>query len=149
MCHKPELDNQSHSHSQQRGSALVIALFIIVVMALLVGAMSKLLSASSESVSYEVLGTRAFFAAQSGMERTLSLLFALDQATVSICPAALPLVIDFSAVTGLEQCSAALNCTAANSTTETGVTHFYLTSTGRCGTNGVSSSRTIEMEVWQ
>lgn len=146
MCHKPELNNQSHS--QQRGSALVIALFIIVVMALLVGAMSKLLSASSESVSYEVLGTRAFFAAQSGMERTLSLLYALDQATLTDCPT-LPVVMDFSSVAGLEQCTAVPGCTPAASTTETGVTHFYLTSTGRCGTNGVSSSRTIEMEVWQ
>lgn len=146
MCHKPELNNQSQ---KQHGSALVIALFIIVVMALLVGAMSKLLSASSESVSYEVLGTRAFFAAQSGMERTLSLLYALDQATVTSCPTPLPLVIDFSAVAGLEQCSAESRCIEAASTTETGVTHFYLTSTGRCGTNGVSSSRTIEMEVWQ
>ena len=145
MCHKPELNNQSQ---KQHGSALVIALFIIVVMALLVGAMSKLLSASSESVSYEVLGTRAFFAAQSGMERTLSLLYALDQINVTSCPT-LPPLIDFSAVAGLEQCNATLSCAPAASTTETGVTHFYLTSTGRCGTGGVSSSRTIEMEVWQ
>lgn len=146
MCHKPLV---FHKVKQQQGSALVVALFIIIVMGLLVGSMSRLLVSSSESISYEVLGTRAFFAAQSGMERSLSLLYDLDAPVLTSCPA-MP-DIDFGAVgsAGLEQCRATMSCTAATSSLDNSVTHFYLISTATCGSGAFTSSRTIEMEVWQ
>lgn len=147
MCHKPLL---SQTIKQQQGSALVVALFIIIVMGLLVGSMSRLLVSSSESISYEVLGTRAFFAAQSGMERSLSLLYALDAPVLDSCPPAMP-KIDFGAVgiAGLEQCSVETSCGFAQSSLGDSITHFYLVSTATCGTGAFTSSRTIEMEVWQ
>lgn len=156
MCHKPLL---SQIIKQQQGSALVVALFIIIVMGLLVGSMSRLLVSSSESISYEVLGTRAFFAAQSGMERSLTLLYALDAPAVICPPPPPPPVpscpnmppIDFGAVgiAGLEQCSVTMSCVAVRSSLDICVTHFYLISTATCGSGAFTSSRTIEMEVWQ
>lgn len=146
------------SASSQKGSALVIAIFISVVMLLLVAALSKLLIASSEGVSYEVQGTRSFFAAQSGIEYALTELFPLASATVaSSCPGSLqngeevnltlPPTISFDTV-GLQSCTTHISCRERLNTSDE-VTHFWLISTGQCGTDEVQSSRTIEMEVWQ
>jgi MSHA biogenesis protein MshP len=144
--------NQSSSFVRmQRGSALVVAVFIIIVMVLLIGSLSQQLTSSSESVSYEVLGTRAFLAAQSGMERGLQILYGLDAVTQTTCPASL-FFQDFevSAIDGLRQCQVQVSCTAATSTLDPAITHFYLTSTGTCGdAASIQTSRTIEMEVWQ
>ncbi|WP_233009273.1 pilus assembly PilX N-terminal domain-containing protein [Rheinheimera faecalis] len=146
------------SASLQKGSALVIAVFISVVMLLLVAALSKLLIASSEGVSYEVQGTRSFFAAQSGIEYALTELFPLASATVATsCPGTLqngeavnltlPSTISFNTA-GLQSCTAHVSC-RERSNTAGEVTHFWLISTGQCGTDEVQTSRTIQMEVWQ
>ncbi|KKK99918.1 type II secretory pathway component [Rheinheimera mesophila] len=148
----------AYSASSQRGSALVIAVFISVVMLLLVVALSKLLTASSEGVSYEAQGTRSFFAAQSGMEYALTELFPLSSATVTTsCPVSLqsgetvnlmlsPTISFYTA--GLYNCTAHVSC-RERADTAGAVTHFWLVSTGQCGADGVQTSRTIEMEVWQ
>jgi MSHA biogenesis protein MshP len=147
---------------KQQGSALVIAVFIIVVMTLLVGALSRLLSSSSESVSYEVLGTRAFFAAQSGLEQGLVQIFPLDGGG-SYCAIGQGLVTDpstegmadeqqlsFAITPGLQGCQAVLYCKSGRKSAEATETIYYqLTSTGQCGSGQLQSSRTIQMEVWQ
>lgn len=146
------------SASSQKGSALVIAVFISVVILLLVVALSKLLIASSEGVSYEVQGTRSFFAAQSGIEYALIELFPLASATVtSSCPGSLQngelpdLMLEPSInfnTEGLRNCSVHISCQVRLSGVNE-ISHFWLTSTGRCGADGVQTSRTIQMEVWQ
>jgi MSHA biogenesis protein MshP len=147
MC----LNHNQSMIRKQHGSALVIAVFIIVVMLLLIGSLSSQLISSSGSVSYEVLGTRAFLAAQSGMERGLQILYGLDAAVQTTC--ANPLFtqnFETSAVNGLRQCQVLVSCNAAQNTLDPAVTHFYLTSTGTCGDPvSIQSSRTIQMEVWQ
>ncbi len=152
------LNTVAFSASSQKGSALVIAVFIVVVMLLLVAGLSKLLIASSEGVSYEVQGTRSFFAAQSGIEFALTELFPLAPATATAsCPnslqngeevnLALVPTISFDTV-GLQSCTAHISCRErVNELDE--VTHFWLISTGQCGVDAVQTSRTIEMEVWQ
>lgn len=146
------------SISPQKGSTLVIAVFISVVMLLLVAALSKLLIASSESISYEVQGTRSFYAAQSGIEYALTELFPLASATLATsCPSSLQNAedVDLTQVAtitfntaGLQNCSAHISCQAkVNALDE--VTHFGLISVGQCGKDEVQASRTIEMEVWQ
>ncbi|MDF3124917.1 pilus assembly PilX N-terminal domain-containing protein [Rheinheimera sp. 1928-s] len=142
---------------KQQGSALIVAVFIIVVMTLLVAALSKLLTSSSESISYEVLGTRAFFAAQSGMEQGLAQLFPLTTPSTycAIPPAAdrisaTDVVVSLSG-NGLQGCSFTLSCDAGRASPDAAETIYYqLTSTGTCGDPAsVQTSRTIEMEVWQ
>jgi MSHA biogenesis protein MshP len=132
---------------RQQGSALVIAIFISVIMVLLVLSMSQILNKSKASIAYEVLGTRAFFAAQSGMERALSLLFPLNSVALTACPASLaPLTIAFNSISGLESCRVDVSCIPETNGT---VTHFRLRSTGSCDGETIQTSRTIEMEVWQ
>lgn len=134
----------------QQGSALIIAIFIIIVMLFLVGALSKLLTSSSESVSYEVLGTRAFFAAQSGMEYGVKLLYPfgeVDSADSNTVCAGMNLSLVYGNIAGLQSCNASVSCLPAVSAE--GTFHFLLSSTGSCNAGTIQTSRTIEMEVWQ
>ena len=126
---------------RQRGSALVIAVFIIVVMLGLVLALARLLTTSSQSVVYEVQGTRAFFAAQSGLETSLSeLLFSQSIA----CPFTIPAQV--FAVAGLQGCSAEVSC--ATPYTAEGIIVYQITSKGQCtAVNGEITSRTMQIEV--
>jgi MSHA biogenesis protein MshP len=150
MCH-----DFSAFHAKQQGSALVVAVFIIVVMTLLVAALSRVLTSSSESISYEVLGSRAFFAAQSGMEQGLARLFPLTTVSTYCAPTVEvgtepPTTISLT-VNGLQGCSFTLSCKSGRASPEVTETIYYqLTSTGTCGDPAsVQTSRTIEMEVWQ
>ena len=59
----------------QRGSAIMVALFVIVIMALLAAAMGRFLVDSGEKNTVEVRGVRALMAAQSGLEIALYQLF--------------------------------------------------------------------------
>ena len=69
MCPDPQ------ALGRMRGSALMIALFVIVVMALLAAAMGRFLVDSSEKNTVEVRSVRALLAAQSGLEIALYQLF--------------------------------------------------------------------------
>lgn len=62
--------------SRQRGAALVVAVFLIVVLALLATVAVRLTSVQSQNVNLNLLGARALNAARAGIEwsvqRTLS-----------------------------------------------------------------------------
>lgn len=143
------------SLKKQQGSMLMVALFIIVVMGLLVAALSRLVISSSSMVSTEVLGARAFFAAQSGLELGLAELYPLQRKTSAsddtatgepaVCPNEEDYVFSTS---GLAQCKAKVSCVGSDDT-NAGIRHYYLTSIGSCGEGSYTSSRTLEMEVWQ
>lgn len=134
------------NYQAQRGSALVIAVFVIVVMLALALSMARLLSSSSETVVYEVQGTRALFAAQSRLEIALPQLFPLDGAGISECPAGLTGPIDFDGVSGLQGCTAELTCTAYPAG---GEPLFQLSSTANCSAGDFVTSRTVQIEVRQ
>ena len=60
---------------RQRGISLVLAIFVIILMSALLLALGRQLISSSKAVSVEVQGSRAFNAAQSGLELGLTQLF--------------------------------------------------------------------------
>lgn len=129
--------------ARQRGSMLVIAIVVIVVIGLLAVALTRLLGSSSESVSYELLGARALAAANSGMERQLYLL--LRPATGSVagsCSAADAL--NWSEA-GLSHCQARLSC--QQQALPEGKQRYRLTSIGRCDNGTLVVSRTVESQV--
>lgn len=147
------------SRSKNRGSALMIALFVIIVMSLLGTALVNMQSTSSESIAQEVLGTRALAAARSGAQRQLTLLFPLAPAVGTGCPAS-AYTGNFldgdppigNQVNGLQNCSVSVLCEnyAANGATQ----YYRLTSTGTCGSGNIGtsstnvvSSRTIQIEA--
>ena len=127
----------------QRGSALVIAVFIIVVMLALVLSLSRLLISSSESVVYEVQGTRTLFAAQSGLELALPQLFPLTGA--ANCDAVTN-SINFSGA-ALQGCSTQISCDEYNDPTPGATPLYRLSSTASCVAGGFTTSRTVQIEV--
>lgn len=129
---------------RQKGSMLVIAVFIMVVMGFLVLSLSRLLSGSAQAVVIEVLGTRAFLTAQSGMELGVQQLFPVG--ATGVCAATVS--YDFEQISGLSGCEAVVQCTQSLNPGYP-VTHYKLQSTGRCGAEETKSSRTLEMELWQ
>ncbi|HIC8841437.1 TPA: MSHA biogenesis protein MshP [Aeromonas veronii] len=152
MCPDPQ------AFGRMRGSALMIALFVIVVMALLAAAMGRFLVDSGEKNTVEVRSVRALLAAQSGLEIALYQLFPNRPAAPSpqdrcdwISPPP-----SFTGVTGLVQCQVAVRCTQVPVTYNGAVTNGYrLESVGTCGSSELDSaspdfavSRTLMLEAY-
>ena len=127
---------------QQRGSALVIAVFVIVVMLALTVGLSRLLISGSETVVYEVQGTRTLMAAQSGLELALTELFPLAAPTATCASVSGSYSFSGSALQG---CSATVSCSGF---TPAGADSLYkLVSTADCAAAGFLTRRTLPIEV--
>jgi MSHA biogenesis protein MshP len=145
--------------AKQQGSSLILALFVIIILTLLGSALMRMISTSSETVSQEVLGTRAYMAANSAMQAELQILFPLN-ATVGVCNANNILPYDFQTalnddIPGLYDCEASTTCENYYSDAINLVEYYRLTSTGKCGSGAmganskvvVKSSRSIQVEA--
>lgn len=143
--------------TKQRGSSIVLALFVIIILTLLGSVLMRMISTSSETVSQEVLGTRAYMAANSAMQAELQLLFPLNTATLTYCNSP---IIDKpydlgDVIPGLYDCEAETSCTKYHTDATTNIGYYRLTSTGMCGSGVmasdskviVKSSRTIQVEA--
>lgn len=142
MCLK--LSIRTVISDKQRGSALVLALFIIVVTTLLGAALVRMISANSETIVYEVIGTRAYQAAQAGAQRKLSEVFPLLPGSVQCTQNTL--YNEFSTVQGLENC-VATNVDCVEGPTVDDIVYYTITSTGQCNVAEVFTSRTIEIKA--
>jgi len=141
MCRKYSQQHATAKKSAQRGSMLVIALFVIIVLALLGLTMTRLLSSSSETIIYEVLGQRALNAARSGIECAVANEFG------AVCPHAVPRV--FSGVAGLENCSynTPLPDRVAITDGAKNFTYLTFTSTGQCTAGKINVTRIVYVDV--
>ncbi|KGJ94300.1 PilX N-terminal domain-containing pilus assembly protein [Colwellia psychrerythraea] len=142
MC--PKLSIRTVISDKQRGSALVLALFIIVVTTLLGAALVRMISANSETIVYEVIGTRAYQAAQAGAQRKLSEVFPLLPGSVQCTQNTL--YNEFSTVQGLENC-VAIDVDCVEGPTVDDIVYYTITSTGQCNVAEVFTSRTIEIKA--
>jgi MSHA biogenesis protein MshP len=124
---------------RQTGFSLPIAIFILVVMALLGTAIVSIMLSNQQGVSSEVLSTRAFYSAESGAQYALGRIFPLDGSPGS-CQATYPTLNLTS--TGLAGCSADVNC---SSTTIASNVYYTITSTGSCNFAGSSAVRQLEL----
>ncbi|MGL4205502.1 MAG: MSHA biogenesis protein MshP [Aeromonadaceae bacterium] len=125
----------------QSGSAVLIALFVIVIVGLLAAALSRLLLDASEKVTVEVLGVRALMAAQSGLEQGLYQLYpngswqaALpDTNGKSGCARVSTTLL--AGNEGLSGCSVTIACSALTLSSGA-LTSYRLTSSGLCNGGG-------------
>lgn len=152
MCPDPQ------AFGRMRGSALMIALFVIVVMALLAAAMGRFLVDSGEKNTVEVRSVRALLAAQSGLEVALYRLFPkrtlAQPIPPAVCLASSPL--SFAGNPGLTNCQAVVRCATVPVTYNGAVTNGYrLESVGTCGSSDLNSanpdfavSRTLMVEAY-
>jgi MSHA biogenesis protein MshP len=152
---------------KQQGFLLPLAIFIIVVMGMFALVLSRNTIQSSTSAAQEVISTQAFYAAESGAQRGMQVLFFptapannTRQQVDARC-AALATTFTFT-VTGLNNCSAVVSCrcafqdesncapiTAANylaAPSNTKLTSFYtVLSTATCGSGNLGAVRAIEV----
>lgn len=148
---------QPHGHSskcfymhqyknEQRGSSLVIAIFIIVVLSALGAALVSMLDSSQEGVAYEVLGTRAYTAAQTGLQWQLAEIFPLSSNAMS-CKSIADInstTPSFLNVKGLAQCKVNVTCTDFE---RDSIRYYSITSTGECTIDGEVTSRKVAVEA--
>jgi MSHA biogenesis protein MshP len=142
MFHK--LPIKMIASKKQQGSALVLALFIIVVTTLLGAALVRMISANSETIVYEVIGTRAYQAAQAGAQRKLSEVFPLLPGSPECSQDTI--YNEFSNVEGLGNC-VATDVDCIEGPTVDDITYYTITSTGQCNVAEIFTSRTIEIKA--
>ena len=126
------------SLKKQSGFSLPVAIFILILMALIAAAVVSIYSKSLDGVSQEVLSTRAFYAAESGAQHVLGQLFPLAGGAAN-CQANSSL--SFSA-NGLNNCQAAMSC---NSTTIGSQVFYNIQSTGDCSTGSTRAVREVQI----
>lgn len=137
---------RDHNLHKQRGSMLVIALFVIVIMSLLGLTMVRLLSASADVVIHEVYGTRALQAAQSSLEQQIQIAFPLTQDGAGSCDGTLRQT-DYSNVSGLENCLAFSSCAQTSGFDGETITHYSFESEGTCSAGKVTASRKLAVDA--
>lgn len=111
---------------QQRGSALVVAIFVIVVMGLLASALFGLFGSASQSSVANVGGARANFAAKTGVQHAFLKLFPTAGGAADCSVSNLTFVEE-----GLKNCSAEVTCTEI-AVTSLSATLYRLEATGSC-----------------
>ncbi len=141
---------------RMRGSALMIALFVIVVMALLAAAMGRFLVDSSEKNTVEVRSVRALLAAQSGLEIALYQLFPNRPTAPPADRCSLVQASSQFSNLGLIGCQVVVSCKEIAVTyNNQPSTSYRLQSVGQCGTSDPNSanpdfavSRTVMVEAY-
>ncbi len=124
---------------------LVIALFVIIVFGLLAVTMTRLLSSSSETVIYEVLGQRALNAARTGVECSLAAKYPISGAS-AYCVHSVPM----EGLLGLNNCSYTVTSNDV-AVTDNGTIYNYskFISTGRCEAGNYIVTREVYVDAME
>jgi len=121
-------NSMNKSLKKQQGSMLVVALFVIIVLGFLAYAMIQITDNSNRATVFEVYGTRALNAANSGAERALNDLLGLPE------------------ITAFNGCELEIKCVNFN-VTETGFRHFRIESTASCTAGDFDTQRSVFVEA--
>lgn len=129
----------------QAGFSLPVAIFVLVLLSLLGAAMTRMLATGAQSLGFEVLSTRAFYAAESGAQWGMNTLFPPMGPPAATCFAQQNLSFSTS---GLNGCSAQVTCAGpvvvANAGGATS-TQFRISSRGACGSGTDMATRVLEV----
>lgn len=160
-----KLNDRNRMPRRQQGFLLPLAIFIVVVMGVFALVLSRNTIQATTSSVQEAISTQTFYAAESGAQRGMQILFfdetlALTRQAVDARCVGLNATITYT-VPGLNNCSAVVACncryqnaaacapaTATNYTATaaaTNLTSFYtITSRATCGSGTLRAERTIE-----
>lgn len=150
---------------QQQGFLLPLAIFIVVVMGVFALVLSRNTIQAGTSSVQEAISTQTFYAAESGAQRGMQILFldtaqALTRQAVDGRCAALNSTFTYT-VPGLNNCSAVVTCTcqyqnatacaptaaanyAANAPVNNLTSFYTIVSTATCGSGTLRAERIIE-----
>lgn len=140
--------------AKQRGAALAVAVFIIVIMSLIGVAMVRILGNSSQAIVGEVYGSRAQLAARAGAELFLTELFPHDApAAQGLCPvrtASPPPEVrpeQLFGIDGLKNCSTTIFCDRAELNSPYQGVHFRIIAQGECAAGDMTYSKVLMLEA--
>ena len=136
----------AYSVKKQSGSALVIAVFIILVIALLGSSLMSLQRDSAQGTSYEVYAARAYLAAYSAGEIALAQLFPLASATESTCAAVTSTPTLPSVNAGFYGCTVNVACTLTAASAGL-ATRYKVVSTAVCENSKIITRRQVTVEA--
>ncbi|WP_348729920.1 type II secretory pathway component [Rheinheimera texasensis] len=142
MSLKLHLLPQSAKHRRQSGSALVIAVFVLLFGSLILLALARLSTASGTSLIYEVQGQRSYWLAKSTLELGLVQLFPLNQ-TAQSCAAVNTGMRNWNSSDWVG-CQSQLSC---REDTIDSKKWFRLVSTAQCGDGDLLTSRVLSAEA--
>jgi MSHA biogenesis protein MshP len=141
--------NRHTCSAKQRGSMIVMALFAIIVLALLAGTLINMIGTSSNSVLFEVYGVRAKNAAQAGIQELAMTAFPLGTGPQQ-CNQVISSPASFSSITGFQECDFSARCVTEDINFNGEDYRYYrFSSTGSCGFNGIVVSRTLSVDAMQ
>ncbi|WP_100657725.1 type II secretory pathway protein [Alteromonas flava] len=143
------LTSLDHTIARQRGSMLIVSLFVIIVLALLGISMTRILAAASQTTIVEIYGVRALTAAQSGVQSLLQQSFPLN-AAANTCNATVTSPPSFGAIDGFKGCSYTASC-ATETVTFAGQNHNYyrFTASGECSIGNTIVNRQVALDAMQ
>ncbi|MBE8168771.1 MAG: MSHA biogenesis protein MshP [Shewanella sp.] len=128
--------------SRQKGSMLVVAIFVLTVMFLLAAALINISQNEDKALTQEVWGTRALFAANSGADAALAQLFPLNGNEHSCNEVS----ENWSApdVVGFANCAIEIGC---QSFTADNVTQYRISSKAVCKSGSGSDQLRVSRQV--
>ena len=140
---------QQPSLPKQEGSMLVLALFIIIVLAMMGATMVKLVMTTSESALTDNFGLNAKNTAQVGLEMLGMQTFPLNT-PIQACNTTINSPSSMQNIPGLQNCSYTASCTTSD-VIKNGVAHYFyrFSSTGTCEIGEQIVSRTLSVEALQ
>ncbi|MDA7746402.1 MSHA biogenesis protein MshP [Psychromonas sp.] len=145
MSNKSQLNAPIVGLKRQSGGAILIAIFVVIVIALLGSTLVSLQRDSAKSVSFEVYAARAYLSAYSGSEMALTALFPVG-GEVTDCNAVNTAPTLPTNNIGFHACSVSVSC--SSTTASAGVaTRYKVVSTAICESGEILSRRQITVEA--
>ncbi|MBU2808231.1 hypothetical protein HF285_08155 [Acidithiobacillus ferrooxidans F221] len=134
-----EGDNRPTIPAAEMGSALVMVIFIMVVLALLLAALAYITAQSNQNTAYQIASTRAYWAAQSGAEWGTYQIAPATGSAASQCFSPNPAHPGIGTIPGLGGCSASVQCTFAPASATTS-SAFRISSAGTCAAGNLGAA---------
>lgn len=138
------------SLQKQAGSAIVLAIFVIVIISMLGAALVSLQQDGAKGTSYEVYASRAYLSAYSASELALVSLFPLNSTsadTTTCTGAEFPVSLD-SSDTGFHGCTANYQCQILSPVSSASLpTRYNIISTAVCENAQTVTRRQIMVEA--
>tara|TARA_R110001583_G_scaffold10698_2_gene49044 strand:+ start:9366 stop:9836 length:471 start_codon:yes stop_codon:yes gene_type:complete len=139
------------SLQKQGGSAIVLAIFVIVIISMLGAALVSLQRDGAKGASYEVYASRAYLSAYSASELALVALFPINSTsadTTTCTGAEFPVTLDTSSDTGFHGCTANYQCQILSPISSASLpTRYKIISTAVCENAQTVTRRQIMVEA--
>jgi len=137
---------------KQSGSAIIIAIFVIIVISLLGASLMSLQRDSAEGTSYEIYAARAYLAAYSASEIALVTLFPIDSsaANATNCRISNPskTIVPLENDAGFHGCTADYKCQILPPPTSSSLpTRYKVVSSAICKNSQINARRQITVEA--